>query len=148
MKGIAIESIALYVLLFIVILVGIGLIKHFSKQAPTSPKQPTYNATYYCVLMNETAIDFEEFKDILYGFLTEQCINFYGKTRERITIEDIRRIVKSWDSSMSVISINECRFPSVNSHTVYTNFEEIQEGKEIEIKRKNMQKSDILICSR
>jgi len=96
--------------------------------------------------MNESAIDFEEFKDILYGFLSEKCTDFYGTLNEGITIEDIKRLVTSWDSSMSVISINECRFPEINSHTVYTNFEEAEEGDAIQIKRKDVRDSDILIC--
>lgn len=148
MKGLSVEYIAFTVLFLIVVAIGIGVINYFSKKAPTPPNDIIYDVTYQCSVLNDTTINFNDFKDIFYGFITDQCNNFQAKVTEKITIDDIIRIKNSFDESIPVITIKECRLPDSNSHTIYINFEagEIKPNSKIYLKRREIKSSDILIC--
>jgi hypothetical protein len=99
-----------------------------------------------CIQLNNTEINSQDFEDVMYGFLTGQCNNFSAKTSQRMTISDINRVVKYIDNSVEVIKIGECTLPSVKTHTVYLNFSEIEEGRNIYLVRKEIYNSDVLIC--
>lgn len=149
MKGLAVEYILLFFLLVIVVFVGIGIINFFYKQAPKTLDRIVYNVTFQCIEFNDTAISFNDFKDILYGFSTGQCNNFYATSKNKITIDDIKRVSSNWDESIQVIQIDECKLPTINSHTIYVSFNEneIKSNSDIYLKRKEVKDSDILICS-
>jgi len=144
MKGLSMEYLALSILFLAVIILGIGMITHFQKQSPKI-EQPKYDVRYLCAQLNGSQINFDEFKDVLYGFLTSQCTEFEANVSSKITVDDIKSFVNSW-SDIRVVLIDECSLPSVNSNTIYINFEEIEINHKIYLKRKEIMDSDILIC--
>ena len=125
---------------------SIGIIKYFSEQVDLDLNNFPSNTQYLCVQLNETEIDFEDFQDILYSFLKGECNDFYAKTNQRITYTDIKRFVNTIDSSIQIIQIDECILPTVNTHTVYVNFTEIEVEGNIYLKRREIDNSDVLIC--
>lgn len=126
---------------------SIGIIKYFSEQVdyPSDIDFPS-NAQYLCVQLNNTEISFQDFQDILYIFLKGRCNDFYAKTKQRITKDDIKRFVNAIDPSIQIIQIDECILPTVNTHTVYVNFSEIDRGRNIYLKGREIDNSDVLIC--
>jgi len=136
----------LIVLVFIV--VSIGILRYFYGQTNIDQNNIIHpiDVRYTCIQLNNTEISFQDFQDILYGFLTGQCNGFSAKVDQSITLSDVNRAVKAIDKSVEVIKINECVLPNVNSHTVYLNFSEIEEGRNIYLGRREIDNSDLLIC--
>ena len=147
MKGLVLEYPILIFIVIVVIVVSIGIIKYFSEQIdyPSEFDFPS-NAQYLCVQLNNTEISFEDFQDILYIFLKGECKDFYAKTKERINVDDIKRVVNVIDPSIQIIQIDECILPTVNTHTVYVNSSEIEGGRNIYLKGREIDNSDVLIC--
>ena len=147
MKGLVLKYPILILIVIVVIIVSIEILKYFSEQVdyPNDINFPS-NAQYLCVQLNDTEIDFEDFQDVLYGFLKGQCNDFFAKTKQRINIDDIKRFINTMDSSIQVIQIDECILPKVNTHTVYVNFNEIERERNIYLKRREIDNSDVLIC--
>jgi len=144
MKGLSVDYVAYAVIFVVVVLVGIQLIKNFSK--PPQIKTPRYNATYNCLRLNDTEIDKTDLKDIIYGFLNEQCKSFYATSLQRITAADVERLVHSLNKEIKFIRIQACEFPPVNSGNFYINFDVIERGEKIYLNRKNIINSDIIMC--
>lgn len=146
-KGLALEYVFLLVVFFVVVVVGIMIVEHFYRQ---SEKQIDVNigadVSYMCIQLNESLISFQDFQDLLYGFMTGQCYGFQGAIKQGLTIDDIRRIVGSIDDSAQVIYIQECKLPQINSGNVYVNFSEIPANSNLYLTRKKINNSDILIC--
>jgi hypothetical protein len=145
MKGLSLEYVAYFVIFVVVIFVGFQIIRSFNK-TPEIPA-PTYNSTYLCSVLSGNVINFEDFKNILYGFLNSGCVEFEAIVGERLTANDIKNIAKDYDPSLNIIESVECKLPKLNTRIIYVNFKEIKEGEKIQIKRKNTQNSDISICS-
>jgi hypothetical protein len=148
MKGLTLNYIFLLLLVLVFIGVAIGIIMYFYGQNKVDKDDIVHpvDVKYTCVQLNNTKISFQDFQDILYGFITSQCNDFSAKTDQKITFSDIDRAVKSIDQSIEVVKINECRMPSVNTHTVYMNFSEVGEGRNIYLVRREIDNSDLLIC--
>lgn len=148
MKGLSIEYIAFIILFLLVIVIGIGIINNLYKKTPPPENNIVYNVTYKCILLNDTSINFDDFRDILYGFTTDQCNNFQAELTEKITFEDIVRIINNWSLSTPVIKMEECKLPNTNSHNIYVNFNsgEIKPNSKVYLKRREIKNSDILIC--
>lgn len=148
MKGISIEYVAFTILFLTVVAIGIGVINYFSKKTPIPPDKIIYNVTSQCIVLNDTAISFSDFGDVFYGFMTNQCNDFQAKLTEKITFDDIVRLKNSWDESIPIVKIRECKLPDSNSHTIYVNFEtdEIRPNSKIYLKRREIKSSDVLIC--
>ena len=146
MKGLVLEYPILILIVIVVIIVSIGIIKYFSEQVDLDLNDLPSNGQYLCVQLNNTEIDFENFQDILYLFLKGQCNDFYGKNKQKITIDDIKRYVNAIDSSIQVVQIDECILPKINTHTVYVNSSEIERGRNIYLKGREIDNSDVLIC--
>jgi len=119
---------------------------YFSEQVDLDLNDLPSNTQYLCVQLNNTEINFEDFKDILYVFLKGECNDFYAKTKQKITIDDIERVVNGIDPSIQVIQIAECSLPTVNTHSVYVNFSELESGRNIYLKGREIDNSDVLIC--
>lgn len=99
---------------------------------------------YACVSYNNTKIGLEEFETILYGFMTDQCNNMFFELREEVTEKDIKRIA----GEINVVKIKECKLPKVNTNTLYLVLDDdrFNIGKIVNITRREIRKSDILIC--
>ena len=146
MKGLVLEYPVLILIVIVVIIVSIGIIRYFSEQVDVDLNDLPSNAQYLCVQLNNTEIDFQDFRDILYAFLKGQCKDFYAETKQRVTIDDIKRFVNEIDPSIQVIQIGECILPTVNTYTVYVNSSEIERGRNIYLKGREIDNSDVLIC--
>lgn len=144
MKGLALKYPIMVILLMVFLIVGLGIVKHFYKPINNGVDNFPPDVSYMCIQLNNTLIGFQDFQDILYGFLTDQCNGFQAEINQKVTISDIRRVTGEIDPSVQVILIDECRLPEVNSHTVYVNFTEIE--KNIYLSRREIMNSDVLIC--
>jgi len=144
MKGLSLEYVAYAVIFVVVVLVGIQLIKSFGR-APEI-KTPRYNVTYNCLRLNDTEIDKTDLQDVIYGFLSEQCKDFYATSLQRITAADVERLVHSFNKNIKVIRIQDCKFPPVNSGNFFINFDAIEKKEKIYLSRKNIINSDIIMC--
>lgn len=146
-KGLALEYMFLLAVFGVVVFVGTMLVKHFHEQAD-EPIDIDIDSdfTYMCTQLNDTVITFQDFQDILYGFMSDQCYEFYGTTKQKITIDDIKRVVNSVDESYQVIEIKECKLPEVNSGNIYLTFSEVSSNSNLYLRRKKTNNSDILIC--
>lgn len=118
--------------------------RHFSSQVRNDQDNFPTDVNYLCVQLNNTIIGFEDFQDILYGFLTGQCDDFEARVSEKITFEDVKRTTNSIDFGIQVIKIDECKLPEVNTYSVFVNFSQIEENIYLK-KRKNIN-SDVLVC--
>jgi len=145
-KGLVLEYPMLILIVIVVIIVSIGIIRYFSEGVDLDLNDFPSNGQYLCVQLNNTEIDFEDFQDILYVFLKGGCKDFYAKTKQTINVNDIKRVVDVIDPSVQIIQIDECILPTVNTHTVYVNFTEIERGGNIYLKGREIDNSDVLIC--
>jgi hypothetical protein len=148
MKGLTLNYVFLLLIVLVFIVVAIGIIRYFYGQNKVDKDDIGYpiDVRYTCIQLNNTEISFQDFQDVLYGFITSQCNGFTAKTGQKMTFSDIDRAVKTIDRSIEVVKINECMLPSVNTHTVYVNFSEINEGRNIYLLRREIDSSDLLIC--
>lgn len=146
-KGLALQYIFLMFLFLIVIIVGVFIVKFFYSQSEKKINiDITADVSYMCIQLNDTEISFRDFQDILYGFMTDQCDEFYGVITENLNIDDIKRIAAVVDNSVQVIHINECKLPEVNSGNIFVNFSMIKANSNLYLKRRKINNSDILIC--
>jgi hypothetical protein len=147
MRGLALNYLFLLLIAIVFIVVGVNILRYFyGKTRLNENLIHPIDISYTCTQLNNTEISFQEFKDILYGFLTSQCNDFFARMKQRMTLQDVNRAVKAIDPTVEVIKIDECMLPSVNSHTVYLNFSEIGEGQNIYLVRREIDNSDVLIC--
>ncbi|OYT42638.1 MAG: hypothetical protein B6U88_03005 [Candidatus Aenigmarchaeota archaeon ex4484_56] len=146
-KGLALQYIFLMFLFFIVIIVGVFIVKFFYSQSEKKINiDITADVSYMCIQLNDTEISFRDFQDILYGFMTDQCDEFYGVITENLNIDDIKRIAATVNPDVQIIHINECKLPEVNSGNIFVNFSMIKENSNLYLKRRKINNSDILIC--
>ncbi|MEM5799559.1 MAG: hypothetical protein QXZ43_02755 [Candidatus Aenigmatarchaeota archaeon] len=145
MKGLSVEYVAFVIIFFFVVIVGIQIIKNIGTKSFNS-REIKYNATYNCIMLNDTEINKDELSEIIYGFLTDQCDEFYFKSKNRLTISDLERIVFSIKNNIKIIKIEDCSFPPVNTDNFYVNFDIIKPGDKIYLNRKKIINSDILMC--
>ena len=134
-------------LFFIVIIVGVFIVKFFYSQSEKKINiDITADVSYMCIQLNDTEISFRDFQDILYGFMTDQCDEFYGVITENLNIDDIKRIAATVNPDVQIIHINECKLPEVNSGNIFVNFSMIKANSNLYLKRRKINNSDILIC--
>jgi len=146
-KGLALQYIFLMFLFFIVIIVGVFIVKFFYSQSEKKINiDITADVSYMCIQLNDTEISFRDFQDILYGFMTDQCDEFYGVITENLNIDDIKRIAAAVNPDVQIIHINECKLPEVNSGNIFVNFSMINANSNLYLKRRKINNSDILIC--
>jgi hypothetical protein len=148
MKGIALEYIFFTFLFLLVITVGIGVIRHFYRQAENKPIDVNFpsDVKYTCLYLNDTRIDFRDFQDVLYGFLAGECDDFQAEVTEKITFDDIKRVVDAIDPSVQVVKTNECVLPEIIARNVYVNFTEILNRQQIKLTRNGIIDSGVIIC--
>jgi hypothetical protein len=102
---------------------------------------------YACAQYNGTRISFDNFKTVLYGFITGQCNNFSAELGQGITIDDIKRVAEESEKGIQVVQLSSCHFLETNTHTIYTCCSDLFEsGKNINITRRQIKNSDVLIC--
>lgn len=131
----------------IVILIAIGILLNFFKQLIFPELKVKVDVRYACFEYNNSEITYENFKILLYGFLTGQCNNFFANLSQGITLDDIRRTAKEIDEEINVIDVDFCKLPSVNSYSVYVCCNDVLDaGKTINITRREIINSDVLIC--
>jgi hypothetical protein len=147
MKGIALEYVFAFAVVIVVILISISIITGLIKPELIPEFRVVTDVRYACSRYNNTKITFENFKTVLYGFLTDQCNNFSAELSQDITLEDLERAVKEVDRRIEVIQLSECHFLGTNTHSVYTCCGNVFEaGKNINITRREIKYSDVLIC--
>lgn len=102
---------------------------------------------YACVQYNDTEIDFESFKTLLYGFMTDQCKYFTGKLKQSATIDDLKRAATEIDKKVNVVTLSSCEMPTAAAGNLYLCCSEVLEkDKTFNITRKEITNSDVLIC--
>lgn len=147
MKGMALEYIFVIFIAVVVIIVGVGILTNIINPGIVPQTNQVVDVRYACVQYNETKITFENFKTLLYGFLTDQCKYFFGEPKETITFDDLKRAAKEIDKSVNVILLSNCRAPTISAHNLYVCCSEnLEKDKTINITRKEIKNSDVLVC--
>jgi len=147
MKGIALEYVFAIIVVVIVILISISLVINILKPEWIPEFRVVTDVRYTCAQLNGSKITFEDFKTVLYGFLTDQCNNFSAELKQSINFDDIQRAVKDIEGKTEVIQLESCHFLKTNTQTVYTCCSDMFEsGKKINITRREIKNSDVLIC--
>lgn len=147
MKGIATEYVFAVAVAIVVILVSIGIVINSINPELIPRFRFISDVRYACAQYNNTQINFENFKTVLYGFLTDQCNNFSAELKQGITLDDIQRAVEETESKTEVIQLDYCHFLETNIHAIYTCCKNTFEaGEKINITRREIKNSDVLIC--
>jgi hypothetical protein len=147
MKALILEYPFTILIAALVILISISLVLITIKPEIIPSFRVITDVRYVCVQYNNTRIKFENFKTILYGFLTDQCNNFSATLEEGMSFDDISRAVREIDKRVQVVELEKCNFPETNTGSVYVcckNF--FIPGENINITRKQIKNSDVLIC--
>ena len=147
MKALALEYPFTILIVIIMIVISISIIITVIKPELIPKIQVETDVRYACSKYNNSAIRFENFKTILYGFLKNQCNNFSATLEESMSFDDIERAVKEIDEKVQVVELNKCRFPETNTGSVYVcckNF--FTAGEKVNITRREIKNSDVLIC--
>ena len=145
-KGLALNYVFLTFLAIVVILVSVLMITNFSDNSKDNYVDYNTDFEYVCIALNDTEISYSDFKDVFYGFLTNQCSEFNATIKTDITKEDIENILINTDENRQVILVNECTLPFVNSGNVFITTDSFSKNSNIYLTRKNIINSDILIC--
>jgi hypothetical protein len=147
MKGMALEYPFTLIVAVVVILVMIGIIATVLKGKLIPEDTNIVDVRYACSQLNNSQISYDNFKVLVYGFFTEQCKNFVGKLKETVTLQDMERAVEEVDERIKVIQVSECSMPTVSARTLYVCCgESLEKNKVINIVRKEIKNSDVLIC--
>ncbi|MEM7822612.1 MAG: hypothetical protein QXI23_03980 [Candidatus Aenigmatarchaeota archaeon] len=147
MKGIALEYVFAITVAIVVVCVSIAFITGLIKPELIPRPKVITDVRYACSQYNNSKISFENFKTVLYGFLTDQCNNFSSQLTQEITFEDITRTVKEIDEKINVVRLTECKFLETNTHSVFICCgNSFKTGENINITRKEIKNSDVLIC--
>lgn len=147
MKGMALEYVFVILVGVVVFVVGVGIAKNILNPGSFPQTDHSVDVRYACIQYNESEIGFENFKTLLYGFLTGQCKYFVGELREGATIDDMKRAVKEIDKTVNVILLSSCESPTINAHNLYVCCNEtLEKYKTFNITRKELKNSDVLIC--
>ncbi|OGI14989.1 hypothetical protein A3K63_03120 [Candidatus Micrarchaeota archaeon RBG_16_49_10] len=142
-KGFETSYIFYMVLIVLFIFLGVGILWNFYKQEPPLPPPPIANVTYTCVNLNNTVITHEDLQDVLYGFLTDQCEYFQATVKDRVTFEDVKRMVKAIDGKREAFKISNCSAFETETGTVYVAFDYTYD---ISIFRAGVERSNVLLC--
>ncbi len=145
MKGFSLEYI-FYVIIFLAfILVSISIIKNISNKPPEI-KDITLNNSYLCSYLNNTEIGKKDLEQIIYGFINGFCNNFYFSTKQPLSISEIESMIKKVNKDYNVIVIKSCDLTTINSKTIFVNFDYVEKGRKIYLYRREIIYSDILMC--
>lgn len=146
MKGFTLDLTAALLILVVVIFVSIGIIFNYFNQISPVNVEPT-DVKYACSQFNNSQVSFDDFKILLYGFLTGQCDQMDVRLKQRITFDDIQRAVADIDKKINVVYVSNCRLPSVSSHSVLVCCNQwFDQDKVINISRRKVYNSDVLVC--
>jgi hypothetical protein len=147
MRGMALEYPFVMLVAFVVIIVVIGIVATVLKGRFVPEDGNPIDVRYACSNLNNSQISYDNFKTLIYGFFTEQCKNFVGELKETVTFEDMQRAVQEIDEKIKIVKISECSLPTVSARTLYVCCGEVLEkNKVINIIRKEIKNSDVLIC--
>jgi hypothetical protein len=111
------------------------------------PWNQIVDVRYACVQYNETKVSPENFKILLYGFLTDQCKNFVGELQYTSTSAYLSNMVKDIDKNVNVVFLSNCSSPTLAAHNVYVCCNRtLEKDKTFNITAKQIKNSDVLIC--
>lgn len=150
LKGFVLETPFHFLLMIVIIAVALMLVtggyKQLIKYKP--PVSQVIDVRYACFQYNETEVNMEQLKTLLYGFITEQCNSVVVILKEAVSISDIEKIVREIDENVLVIRKSDCNFPSFNTHSVYVYSvaDVIPQRKTINMVKRNLYKGDVLTC--
>ncbi|MEM5867821.1 MAG: hypothetical protein QXG39_07870 [Candidatus Aenigmatarchaeota archaeon] len=148
MKGLTLDYVFVMMVGVAVICVAVAIIAGFLKpEFIFKPKWIT-EVKYACSKYNNSKINLENLKVVIYGFLTGQCNDFYSQLTQDIKFEDVKRIVGEIDGKVNVILLRECEFLKTNTHSVYVCCDKFESGESINIKRREIKNSDVLVCKK
>ena len=145
MKGFALDYTVIVLVAVVVMVVTISLIMFYYRQMKVENKE-IMDVKYACYQYNDTSITLEDFKLLLYGFLTGQCDHVSSTLSQPISLGDITNAAHEIDDKVAVVEMNRCQFPSVNSHSVLVCCGNIEDKQIININRKKIDNSDVIIC--
>jgi len=145
MKGFVLDYTAIILIAVVVMVVTISLITYYYRQMKL-PNKEIVDVKYACYQYNDTAITIEDFKILLYGFLTGQCDSVSSTLSQPISFKDIENAAKEIDDKTIVIEAKRCQLPSVSSHSVLVCCGDIENKQNININRKKIDNSDVIIC--
>lgn len=115
--------------------------KYYSELKP--PRGVEVDVSYACIQLNQSAVNTEQFKLLLYALLTGACNHTSIKLLQPLSTKELEGMAKEFGSRL--MSLQECKFPSVNSHSVYTCCDGVLEGK-IDMVRRPIINGDVLVC--
>jgi len=145
MKGLAFDYSVIILVAVVVIVVTTSLIMVYYKQMKL-PNKETVDVKYACYQYNDTYITLEDFKLLLYGFLTGQCDYVSSTLSQPISFDDIKNAAHEIDDKVVVLETKRCQFLSVSSHSVLVCCGNIEDKQIININRKKIDNSDVIIC--
>lgn len=145
MKGFVFDYMMVIVIAAVVLVVTISLIIYYYRQMKIENKE-IVDVKYACYQYNDTSITIDDFKILLYGFLTGQCDYVSSTLSQPLTFEDIKNAAHDIDDKVNVLEVKRCQFPSVSSHSVLVCCGDIENKQIININRKKIDNSDVVIC--
>jgi len=146
MKGLALEYPFIILIAVFVILISVSLLISIFKPEIIPNIDFDGDVKYACSKYNNSEINSEELEVVLYGFLKGQCNNFSAFLKESLSFEDLKRMIKRIDKSVEVFEVSKCEFSITSTHSVYVYNPPFEVGKKISIFRKEVDKSDVLVC--
>jgi hypothetical protein len=147
MKALALEYPFTILVAVVVILVSISIVITVIKPELIPRIQIETDVKYVCVQYNNSKINFQNLKTVIYGFLKGQCNSFFAVLEEGLSFDDIKRVVNEIDEKIQVIEFQKCSLPETNTGNVYVCCKKFfGVGEKINITRREIKNSDVLIC--
>jgi hypothetical protein len=141
------KYVAAVIVAFVVIVVFVGFYIGLFKINPELNQH--VDVKYACSQLNGTTISKSDLETILYGFLTNQCNYFEFKLNENLQFSEIEKIVHRINNKAEVLPKNDCELPLTATNTVFVCCSGVlEQGKPINISKKQIINSDVLICQR
>ena len=147
MKGIALEYIFVIFVAVVVIIVTVAIMTGLISPGLIPPINNVVDVRYACIQYNETRVSSENFKVLLYGFLTSQCKYFMGELQNTVTADYLKNAVKEIDKDVNVVFLSSCSSPPIPTHTLFVCCNQtLEKDKTFNMTAKQIKDSDVLIC--
>lgn len=145
MKGFSTEYIFYALIFMIFIIISVSIIKNISFKNYNF-EEFKVNSSYVCLYMNDTEIDKKDLEVVLYGFIKDSCNNFVFTLKQPLTKEDIEGIIKKIDKDYLLVTVKDCNLQTLNTKTIFINFEHLNAKQKIYLYKREISNSDILMC--
>ncbi|MEM5878580.1 MAG: hypothetical protein QXF12_06925 [Candidatus Aenigmatarchaeota archaeon] len=144
MKGFHLNYVFYAIIFVVFIYVSVLIIKNIAKP----PKNVDYSidSSYFCNNMNGATVSKGEFSDVLASFIIGNCKEVTVYVSEGLTFQDLKQMANQLDKDRNVLKIDECELFSINTGSIFANFDEAESNDKIYLNRKEILNSDILVC--